>query len=122
MVVSDIFIFGNANFVQGCVEFCIFMGVRSAVPPSAALAAGATRAEGAEEASNLAGRDPPGTAPPGTAPPGTTSPDTTPVKTTIAIRQLPGESAKRTCIVTCLINLLLPLKPLQELSSSFSGA
>ena len=88
-----------------------------AASAAAARAAGATRAEGAEEASNLAGRDPPGT-----APPGTTSPDTTPVKTTIAIRQLPGESAKRTCIVTCLINLLLPLKPLQELSSSFSGA
>jgi len=92
-----------------------------AASAAAARAAGATRAEGAEEGLNLAGRAPPGTASPGTASPGASkrgweaghlrrtparsAADTTPDRTIMATRQLPGESSKRICIMTCLINL-----------------
>jgi len=105
MVVSNIFFSETLIlyfYFQGCDELCIFMGGHSAVPLSAARAAGTTRAE---ESSNLADRAPPGTASPGARGRGwegdplrrtsaRSAADTTPVKTTtIANRQLSGESS-----------------------------
>jgi len=126
-------------YFKSCVELCIFMGVRSAIPPSAAQAAGRYEGRGGRGGFESRGPRPSGDRFSGDrfsggqqkrmggGPPAETS---GPKRGRYdsgqdykLLWQLPGERSKRTCIMTCLINLSLPLRPhLQELSLRFSGA